>query len=151
MPDTAVDVNYCILDYSDIHNVDYYWNPLIYLESFVSPSVDLQIGPYNIQMPMDWHMIIGDPELGDLELVSLLYLMDKDFQAFCFNPIKGYIPKFHTVQVLNVWPDVKWYAPKMKTANILAVPMEDGDSPLCAFFVKDTAKIPDLIDIKYLF
>lgn len=151
MPDSGVDVNYCVLDYSDSHNIDYYWHPLIFLESFVSPSVDLQIGPYNVQMPMDWHLVIGDPELGDLEIVSLLYLMDKDFQAFCFNPLTGYLPEFYTVQFLNAWPDVKWYSPKMRTANILAVPLKDGPNPPCAFFVKDLAKLPDVLDIKHLF
>jgi hypothetical protein len=55
------------------------------------------------------------------------------------------------VQFLNAWPDVKWYSPKMRTANILAVPLRDGSNPPCAFFVKELAKIPDVLDIKHLF
>jgi hypothetical protein len=55
------------------------------------------------------------------------------------------------VQVVNVWPDIKWFCPKLKTANILAVPLQDGDNPCCAFFVKDLAKIPEVLDIKHLF
>jgi len=151
LPDQGVDLNFCVLDYSDSKNIDYYWHPLVFLESFVSPSVDLQIGPFQCQMPLDWYLVIGDPEIGDLEIVSLLYLMDKDFQAFCFNPLTGYIPKFHTVEVINVWPDVKWFCPKLKTANILAVPLQDGHDPTCAFFVKDLSKIPEILDIKHLF
>ena len=142
LPDQGVDLNFCVLDYSDNKNIDYYWHPLVFLESFVSPSVDLQIGPYQCQMPLDWHLVIGDPEIGDLEIVSLLYLMDKDFQAFCFNAFGD---------VLTELADVKWFCPKLKTANILAAPLQDGRDPACAFFVKDLSKIPEILDIKHLF
>ena len=53
IPDNAEDIRFGVLDYSDQANVDYYFIPLIFLESFNSPCVDLRIGNLNIQMPLD--------------------------------------------------------------------------------------------------
>lgn len=151
IPDKIDDIRFCVLDYSNQNDVDYYFLPLIFLESFHSPCIDIKIGPYSVQMPLDWSMIIGDMHMGDLEVMPLVYLMDKDFDAFCFNPIKGYMPKFHKVEISNVWPDVKWYFPKLKNGHLLAIPIEEGDNPICAFFTKELSKIPDTLDIRKMF
>jgi hypothetical protein len=151
IPDQIEDVRFCVLDYSDQSDVDYYFIPLIFLESFNSPCVDIKIGNTNIQMPLDWSVIIGDINSGDLEIMPLVYLNDKDFDVFTYNPINGYMPKFSKFQVINIWPDVKWYFPKLKNGNFLAVPLEDRESPLCAFFIKDAGKVPESIDIRKLF
>lgn len=151
LPDIIQDIRYCVLDYSDQSDVDYYFMPLIFLESFNSPCVDLKIGPYNIQMPLDWSVVIGDINLGDLEVMQLIYLNDKDFDVFAFNPISGYMPKYLKLEIINIWPDVKWYFPKLKNGHILAVPLEDKPEPLCALFLKDVGKIPESLDIRKMF
>lgn len=150
VPDKVDDIRYCVLDYSNQADVDYYFLPLVFLESFHSPCIDIKIGPYNIQMPLDWSIIIGDVNLGDLEVMPLIYLMDKDFDIFCFNPVNGFMPKFHKIEIVNTWPDVKWYFPKLKNGHLLAVPLNNNPEPLCAFFVKETNKLPDSIDIRKL-
>ena len=151
LPDVIQDIRYCVLDYSNQSDVDYYFMPLIFLESFNSPCVDLKIGPYNIQMPLDWSVIIGDINLGDLEVMQLIYLNDKDFDVFTFNPISGYMPSYLKLEIINIWPDVKWYFPKLKNGHILAVPLEDKPQPLCALFLKDVGKIPENLDIRKMF
>jgi len=151
IPDKVDSIYYCVLDYSNQLEVDFQFLPLIFLESFHSPCIDIKIGPFNVQMPLDWSVIIGDVNLGDLEIMPLVYLMDKDFDVFCFNPVKGFMPKFHKLEIINTWPDVKWYFPKLKNGHLLAVPLGDGVDPLCAFFVKDSNKLPDTIDIRKLF
>ena len=151
IPDQVDDIRFCVLDYADQNDVDYFFNPLIFLESFNSPCVDIKIGPHSIQMPLDWSVIIGDINSGDLEIMPLVYLNDKDFDVFCYNPINGYMPKFNKFQIINIWPDVKWYFPKLKNANFLAVPLEDKHAPLCAFFIKEISKVPEAIDIRKLF
>jgi hypothetical protein len=144
-------LNYCVLDYSNPSDVDYFFLPLLFLESFYSPCIDVKIGPYCIQMPLDWCVLIGDVNLGDLEVMPLVYLMDKDFDVFCFNPIQGYMPKFHKLEILNTWPDVKWFFPKLKPGHILAIPLSEENNSLCAFFVKEQNKLPDTIDIRKMF
>lgn len=150
IPDKVDELNYCVLDYSNQNEVDYYFLPLIFLESFYSPCIDIKIGKFNIQMPLDWSVIIGDMNLGDLEIMPLVYLMDKDFDVFCFNPINGYMPKFQKLEIINTWPDIKWYFPKLKHGHLLAVPLSDSEKPMCCFFAKEINKLPDNLDIRKL-
>jgi hypothetical protein len=150
IPDEIDDIRYCVLDYSDQANIDYIFIPLLFLESFNSPVVDLRLGKHRIQMPIDWSIVIGDKNSGDLEILSLKQLNDREFDAFAINPINGYMPHFHDIEIINVFPDIKWYFPKLKYGHLLAVPLGDGESPQCVFFVKDTNKIPDSLDITQL-
>ena len=150
IPDAIDDIRYCVLDYSDQSDVDYYFMPLIFLESFNSPCVDIRIGKYNIQMPLDWSVIIGDINLGDLEIMPLIYLNDKDFDVFTYNPISGYMPNYLKFEILNIWPDVKWYFPKMKNGQLLTVPLGNEVSPLCAYFVKEISRQSEVIQLDKL-
>jgi len=159
------DIRYCVLDYSNQNDVDYLWMPLIFLESFSSPAVDLRIGKYRIQLPLDWSIVIGEKDLGDIEIISLVSINDRAFNAFCFNPLTSYIPEFLEIEIMNVFPDVKWYVPKLKYGHILAVPLRDCTEPpkkdekgrwleygpQVAFCLRDTNKIPDALDIRKLF
>lgn len=145
------DIRYCVLDYSDQDNVDYYFIPLYFLESFSSPVADLQIGKYRIQMPLDWSIIIGDKHQASLEIIQLMHLNDRDFTAFTFNPVNGYMPSFFDIQIIDVFPDVKWFTPKLKYGHILSVPLEIKESPLCVFMLKDINKVPEVLDISKIF
>lgn len=144
------DLRYCVLDYSDVHHPDYYWYPLIFLDIFSSPCADLKIGPYNVQMPLDWSVVIGDKHTGDLEIIRLIDLNDKGFDAFLFNPLQGYMPEFHKVEIVNVFSDVKWYFPRLKNSHLLTMPVQDGRAPLCLLTLKEAGKLPDSLDIRHL-
>jgi len=163
LPTEPVDIRYGVLDYSNTANVDHYFIPLIFLESFSAPAADLKIGPYRVQMPLDWSVVVGDNISGELEVINITHLNDRDFEAFIFNPISGFRPEFHKVEILNIFPDVKWFFPKLKFGHLQVVPLmehpiighttrPDGKiienvSMPCAYFVKETNKIPDSLDI----
>ena len=115
IPDTIEDLRYSILDYSNPSHIDYYFIPLVFLESFYAPAAVLKIGEYQITMPLDWSVVICDPSVGDPEVVSLMSLNDRGFSVFAFNPITGYTPKFMDIQITNIYTDVKWYAPNLKS------------------------------------
>jgi hypothetical protein len=147
IPDQVEDLRYGVLDYSNPKNVDYYFIPLVFLESFYSPAAVMQIGNNTINVPLDWSMVICDPEVGEPEVVSLMSLNDRGFTAFTFNPITGFSPKYLEIQMVNVFTDVKWYAPKLKFGHLLVVPLTEGDNPDCVLFVKENTKIPEVLDI----
>lgn len=147
VPDVVEDMRYCVLDYTDPKNVDYVFIPLMFLESFNKSAVDLKIGPYRLQMPSDWSVVIGDKNSGELEVLSLKQLNDRQFDVFSLNPIRGYMPEFFDIEIVNVFPDVKWYFPKLKYGHVLAVPLGVAPNSPCAFFVKDVNKIPESLDI----
>lgn len=150
LPEKIDDLRYCVLDHSDSHNVDYYWPPLVFLDIFSSPCADIRIGSYNIQMPLDWSVVIGDKHGGDLEVMRLIDLNDKDFDVFAFNPITGYMPSFLRFEIVNVFADVRWCFPKLKNSHFLAVPLENQHKPLCAFFIREVGKNADILDIRDL-
>ena len=151
VPNQVDDLRYCVLDYSNQADVDFLFYPLIFLDQFPRPAADLQLGKHRIQMPLDWSIIIADKHLGAMEIVELKHLNDRDFDAFVLNPINGYMPQFLEITIQNVFPDVTWNIPKLKRGHILAVPLHDGPEPPCAFFVKDTNKLPDGLDISKVF
>lgn len=150
IPDEIEDIRFCVLDYTDHRNVDYIFIPLMFLESYNTPSVDLRIGNHRIQLPMDWSLVIGDKHSGELEVISLKQINDRSFEAFAINPVSGYMPHFLDVEIINIFPDVKWHFPKLKYGHILSVPLQEGDTPLCVFVVKDVNKIPESLDITQL-
>lgn len=150
IPETIEDLRYGILDYTNPKNIDYYFIPLVFLESFYAPAAVLQIGEHTINMPLDWNIVICDPEVGDPEVVSLMSLNDRGFTVFAFNPIAGFKPEYIDISIINIYSDVKWYAPKLKYGHLLCVPLNDDPEPLCVLFVKDANKLPEILDINEL-
>jgi len=135
------------LDYSNPQEVDYRFVPLVFLESFSCPAAVLRIGNREVKMPLDWSLVIGEPDHGDPEVISIMSLNDRGFSTFVFNPITGYKPEWHTVEIVNIYQEVKWYVPKLKFGHILAVPLMPGEDPACAFFLKEANKVPEVLDL----
>ena len=151
LPDMVDDLRFCVLDYSNQQEVDFYWIPLIFLDVFPRPSADLQIGKYRVQLPLDWSIIIADKDFGYMELIELKYLRYRPFEAFIMNPITGYMPDFGEITHLNNFPDVTWNMPKLKYGHILAVPLEQKHNPACIFCLKDVHRLPESLDITKIF
>jgi hypothetical protein len=146
IPDEIDDLRFCVFDNSDPKDPDYYFIPLIFLESFNSPALVLRIGNENIMMPVDWQVLIGEPDLGDLEVVPLTSINDRGFSVFTFNPMKSFRPKFETIEIVDIYQDVKWYFPKLKPGQMLAVPLSNGSEPACAYFIKDVSRQSEVVD-----
>ena len=148
LPDEVDDLRFAILDNSNPSNVDYHFIPLIFLESFSSPAVVLKIADKTIKMPVDWQILIGEQEHGDLETLPLTSLNDRGFHAFSFNPLSSYAPLFLTIEIMDIYPDVTWYAPRLRNGQFLAVPIDDGEKPRCIYFVKDISRNCELVDYR---
>ena len=151
LPEEVDDMRFAILDNSDPHNPDYHYIPLIFLESFNSPALVLQIGDYTVKMPLDWKMLIGEPDSGDLEVLSLTSINDRGFKAFQFNPISGFRPGFLDIEILDVYNDVTWYAPRLKNGQFLCVPIDDEPKPRCVYFVKEISRNCEIVDYSQAF
>ena len=147
LPEEIDDLRFAILDNSNPLNVDYHYIPLIFLESFSSPALVLKIGEHVIKMPMDWQILIGEKEHGDLETLPLTSINDRGFSAFAFNPRTSFRPDFYPVEIVDIYQDVKWYFPKLKPGQMLAVPLEAGvDGPMCVYFVKDISRQSEVVN-----
>jgi len=151
LPDEVDDLRFAILDNSNPHNTDYHYIPLIFLESFSAPALVLRIGDAKIKMPVDWQILIGEKEHGDLETLPLTSINDRGFNAFEFNPLTGFRPDFLPIEILDIYNDVTWYAPRLKNGQFLCVPLDDGPKPRCVYFVKEISRNCEIVDYRGAF
>ena len=145
------DVRFSVLDNSDPKEPDFFFVPLIFLESFSSPAMVIDIGGHEIMMPIDWSVAVGDSHSGnDLEVLPLTSINDRGFEAFLFNPLTSFKAEFQEIKITNFYNDVKWYFPKVKNGQLLSVPITEGERPLCAFFIKDISRQSEIIEYSQL-
>ena len=141
-----------MLDNSNTSDPDFYFVPLIFLESFNAPAIVMRIGGHEVQMPLDWSMVVGDKECGlDPEVLPLTSINERGFEAFSLNPISGFRPEYLPIEIVNIYQDVKWYFPKMKNNQLLTVPIHEGEGPLCVFFVKEISRQSEVLQLDKLF
>jgi hypothetical protein len=151
LPDEIDDLRFAILDNSVPVNVDYLYIPLIFLESFNSPALVLKVADKVIKMPVDWQVLIGEQEHGDLEALPLSSLNDRGFNVFQFNPLSSFSPSFLPIEIIDIYPEVTWYAPRLKNGQFLCVPIEDGEKPRCIYFVKEISRNCEIVDYSQVF
>jgi len=145
------DIRFSVLDNSDPKEPDFFFVPLIFLESFSSPAIVMEINGHEIMMPIDWNIAVGDSYSGnDLEVLPLTSINDRGFEAFLFNPLTSFKCEFGSIKITNFYNDVKWYFPKMKNGQLLSIPIQSKDNSLCAFFVKDISRQSETIDYSQL-
>ena len=152
LPETIEDdVRFSVLDNSNPKEPDFFFVPLIFLESFSAPAMVLDIGGHEVTMPVDWSVAVGCSESGnDLEILPLTSINDRGFEAFLFNPLTSFKTDFAEIKIVNFYTDVKWYFPKMKNGQLLSVPIREGAKPLCAYFVKDISRQCEVIEYSLL-
>ena len=122
-------LRFAVLDNSDTENPDFFYIPLIFLESFNAPAAVLQIGKWKLKMPLDWKMLIGEQGQPEMHVLPITSLNDRGFDAFLFNPLTGGMPEFGQIDIVDIYTEVKWYFPKIKSGQLLAVPLTDGKNP----------------------
>ena len=139
-------LRFAVLDNADPNEPDFFYIPLIFLESFNAPAAVLQIGKWKIKMPLDWKMLIGEAGQQEMHVLPITSLNDRGFDAFTFNPLESVKPDFYPIDVVDIYTEVKWYFPKIKSGQLLAVPLENKRNPVCAYFVKDISIQCEQID-----
>jgi hypothetical protein len=139
---------FAVLDNSDPNAPDFFFMPLIFLESFNAPAMVLRIGDHEIAMPIDWSIAVGDSSSAcDIEILPLTSLNDRGFEALCFNPLSSFRIEFKKIEIVNFYNDVKWYFPKMKNSQLLATPIMQGEKPDCVYFVKEISRQNEIIQL----
>ena len=142
---------FAVLDNSNILEPDFYFVPLIFLESFNAPAMVLRIGNKEVTMPIDWYIAVGDGNCSsNIEILPLTSLNDRGFEALVFNPLTSTRIDFVPIEIVNFYSDIKWYFPKMKNGQLLAAPLETGNNPACAYFVKEISRQHEIIHLDRL-
>jgi len=144
-------LRYCVVDTSDKNYIDYFFVPLIFLESFYAPAIVLNINGHKIKMPLDWSILICDEHFNEMDIMPLTEINDRGFKTVVYNPLKSMMPIPVDVEIADVYTSVKWHMPKLKYGHLLPVPIEDKEKPLCAYFVRDANKVSTPFDPAHLF
>jgi len=147
LPPEVDDLRFAVLDNSDPENPDYFFIPLVFVESFTAPAAVIQVGESRIKMPLDWQVMVGDPEIGDLEIIPLTSISERGFESFTNNPLSTYRPEFTKIDIVDIYPEVKWYAPKLKIGQLLAVPITRGNNPMCIYFSREVSRTQQLVKV----
>lgn len=143
----ATDVRYGVFDFSDKQNADYFFRPLFMYESFNMSAFEVMIGDYKILVPAEWSIVLGDKESGDIEIVPLEDINERDFKALVYNPIgKSSWPKFEKLKITDLYLDIRWAVPRLGVHNFLMAPLHKGPNPECIMLIneKDQKKVPTL-------
>ncbi|MCS7316722.1 MAG: hypothetical protein NZZ41_00160 [Candidatus Dojkabacteria bacterium] len=142
---------YGILDFSNKNNVDYFFIPLVFLENFYSPSIEILLRGTTIQLPLDWFVLIGDENVSSCEFISLKSINDRNFKFFTFNPVSGYMYNLEKIEICNIFYNKKWIFPKLKQNTALAYPIFDTDDSPCIFITPECSKQNQVVDFHQLF
>jgi hypothetical protein len=133
---------------------DYFCVPLIMLESFYAPTIKLRLtvntsrrNPihYFLNVPADYQILIGEPSHGDLEINPVTSISSRNFKAFSVNPMSSFTADYLHLEVEDVLPSIKWFLPKMKSGQLLCVPIENIYKPKCVYLVRDMPKSLEVI------
>ena len=82
-------LRFAVLDNSNPEEPDFFYIPLIFLESFNAPAAVLEIGKHRLKMPLDWKMLIGEQGQPEMHVLPITSLNDRGFDAFTFNPLSS--------------------------------------------------------------
>ena len=56
------------------------------------------------------------------------------------------MPTFLNIEIVDVYHEVTWFAPKLKNGQMLAVPLTDEPNPPCVYFVKDISRNCEVVN-----
>lgn len=139
-------IHFGIFDFSEKNNYDYFFRPLIVREQFNNVTILFQIGHYKTLLPIEWSIVLADPETGDIELIPVKDINTRNFHVFTFNPLNGGLHRFYPLKAIDIFTDVCWTVPKIALGSFLLAPLSAGAGPECIFIVneKEQRKIPPL-------
>ena len=50
------------------------------------------------------------------------------------------------IEIIDIYQEVSWYAPKLKNGQMLCIPLSDDPKPDCVYFVKDISRNCEIVD-----
>lgn len=141
----APDEMYSTLNLEDLTDSDYFFHHILNMVNFTAMTAKLKIGDMTTEVPINWQILLGDEETGMMEMSSIEDLLSlKKPHAFVYNPISSLYPKFLPITVQAIYTiNVKWQVPMLNKSNLLTVPLEIKEKPMCAFFADENDKFPD--------
>lgn len=141
------EIHFSVLDNSTPSRPDFFFNPLMFLETFGSPAAVIRVDGVEVNIPLDWLLLIGDGTTGnDLEILSVTSIHNRNFEAFLYNPVTSFRPEFGEVEMVNIYNNVQWYFPKLRNNQLLTFPLHTGSDSLCIFITPEISKTCETVN-----
>jgi hypothetical protein len=139
-------IMFSVFDCSLKDNYDFFFLPLIYLESHKTDIAILKLNNNLVYLPVNYKILIGERYYDKLENVSIFDCYSGIFSAICLNPINCYTLDFVKIEVVSILNDVIWFFPKIKNYNYVVYPIENKKSPKCILVANDIIRLPDELE-----
>ena len=127
-------------------NPDFFYIPLIFLRELQCSSGSTRNWNGQDQDALGLEDVDRRAGQSEMHVLPITSLNDRGFDAFTFNPLSSPKPDFYPIDVVDIYTEVKWYFPKIKSGQMLAVPLSNGPKPICAYFVKDISRQCEQVD-----
>lgn len=118
---------YSILRFKDPKNPDFFFDELTYIEEFTSYTMKIEVGRHTLFVPFHWSILCSDGEY--VQTIPLYEFSGRNFQAFCLNPLDGYIPHYPTIRLVEIFSNTTWSAPPIQDKDMLVVPIGHEPEP----------------------
>ena len=153
VPDEIIDnVCYGVMSVTP-GNRDFYWHQLILLENFSAPAMNINVGGHQLLLPImesphSWVIAIADPMLAEIELLLIDEENCRGFQAFVYNPLSSFVPKYMNIEIGETYGSMNWSLPKLSTGQLLCIPLTQEPKSPCIFIgAQNCLKNFDIMDI----
>lgn len=113
--------HYSVLRFKDAKNPDFFFTKLDHIEEFTSPTMKVDIGGHTSFIPFHWSILCTDQEY--IHTIPLYEFSGRQFDAFCINPIDGFIPYYLPVRMVEVYQATTWSCPPLHDKDLLVMPI----------------------------
>lgn len=147
----GAELYFCVLDFAKPKTPDYQFKKCVALETYDAPIARLKIGPFEAAIPWKWSVMISYADQA--EVITVRDLIGRDYEAFCLNPLSGYMPERLPIRYAGCY-ESSWTCPRTQRHEMLAIPIGAArvgarKGPIC-LLAGENLKVPETIDVSLL-
>lgn len=148
------DLYFCVLDFAKPKTPDYQFKKCVVIETYDAPIARLRVGPFEAAIPWRWSVMITYTDQA--EVITVRDLIGRDYEAFCINPLSGYMPERLPIRYIGCYESA-WTCPRAQKHEMFAIPIgtpkftadERKRGPIC-LLAGENLKVPETIDVSLL-
>lgn len=148
------DIMFFILDLEGSKDeYDFKCLPLKYIEKTITNAVEVVINDqYIMRIPINWYILCGDKIFYEnIEFINIQNIMNEEYNCISINPLSSYIPKWYSLKIINMFPNIEWISPKVKNEQYIVYPLSEKENPDCIIISPEQNKNNVILDISDIF
>lgn len=118
-----------VLDYRA--ELDFHCRPVLAVERHDRLLALVEIGSETMTLPLSWKIVVADREIGEAEIVTVQEAVKNGHSILAFNPWTNDLPLYLPIRIVG--DGASFNSPHIGKRQLLAVPLNQADRPLCVF------------------